>query len=265
MKRIDLNSDLGEGFGAYTIAEDDALLEVVSSANIACGYHAGDPLVMDKTIRRAIECYVAVGAHIGYPDRQGFGRRAMSFTIRELELMTTYQLGALQAIANAAGTHLKHANFHGALGNLSFSDRDVARALVGAIKNFDSELKYIGLPHTAAALEAEKAGLKVVYSFLADRAYTAEGLLVSRSLPGAVIKDSTAVSKRVSKVITEGVVETIEGTLLKMPVDSILIHSDTAGALELAQTIKAAVLQSGSEISQYGECVNPTYKKASYH
>ncbi|MGX9417775.1 LamB/YcsF family protein [Vibrio sp. WJH972] len=252
MKSIDLNSDLGEGFGPYTIAEDDALLEIVSSANIACGYHAGDPMVMDKTIRRAIECGVAVGAHIGYPDMQGFGRRTMNFTIRELELMTTYQLGALQAIAQAAGTELKHANFHGALGNLSFVDRDVARALIKTIKAFDANLKYIGLPHTAAAQEAENAGLEVVFSFLADRAYTSEGLLVPRSEANSVVKDVNAVAERVRRVVSEGVVKTIDGSLLAMPINSILIHSDTVGALQLANTIQAAVLESGSEISQFG-------------
>jgi len=252
MRSIDLNSDLGEGFGAYSIAEDDELLKIVSSANIACGYHAGDPVVMDNTVRNALKNGVAIGAHIGYPDVQGFGRRAMTFSLRELELMTIYQLGALQAICQAAGGRLQHANFHGALGNLSFSNQDVARTLINALKTFDPTLKFIGLAHTAAAQEAENAGLDVVFSFLADRAYNSAGLLVPRHQIGSVVKDKNAVAKRVARVITEGVVETIDGTLLNMPADSILIHSDTAGALQLADTIKSAVLQSGGNIRQYG-------------
>ncbi|MEM5530240.1 5-oxoprolinase subunit PxpA [Gammaproteobacteria bacterium AS21] len=253
MQTIDLNSDLGEGFGAYTIADDDALLKIVSSANIACGYHAGDPMVMDKTVRRALECNVAVGAHIGYPDKQGFGRRGMMFSLRELELMTIYQLGALQAITEAAGGTLQHANFHGALGNLSFIDTDVARTLVKAIKVFDPNLKYIGLPHTAAAQEAERIGLQVVYSFLADRAYTADGLLVPRSQPGSVIKDAAQITERVKCVVSQGIVTTIDGNELKMPVNSILIHSDTTGALALADTIRNAVLCCDSVIKPYGQ------------
>ena len=251
MPSIDLNSDLGEGFGPYRIADDDAILDVVSSANIACGAHAGDPVVMDTTVREAMKRRVLVGAHIGYTDREGFGRRAMALSLKELELLTITQLGALSAIANHAGTSLSHANFHGALGSLSFVDRDVARALIGAIKAFDPKLKFVGLPHTEATKAAEAIGITVVRSFLADRAYTSQGILVSRSQPGSVVKDHRAVAERVRRMLTEGIVEAIDGTIVPMPAESILIHSDTAGAVTLAKSIHEAVLEAGFVVEPF--------------
>ncbi len=251
MSSIDLNSDLGEGFGPYRIADDDAILDIVSSANIACGVHAGDPMIMDKTIREAAKRGVLVGAHIGYPDREGFGRRPMPLSLKELELLTITQLGALSAVASNAGTALSHANFHGALGNLSFVDRDVARTLIGAMKAFDPRLKFVGLPHTEATRAAEEQGIAVVRSFLADRAYTAQGILVSRSQPGSVVKEHRAVAERVRRMLAEGVVEAIDGTLVPMPAESILIHSDTAGAVTLAETIRKAVLEAGFTVKSF--------------
>lgn len=251
MPTIDLNSDLGEGFGPYRIADDDALLDMVSSANIACGCHAGDPVVMDATVRKAMTRAVRVGAHIGYPDREGFGRRAMSLSLKELEMLTISQLGALSAVARHAGTQLSHANFHGALGNLSFVDSDVARTLIGAMKAFDPSLKFVGLPHTEASREAQAQGVALVRSFLADRAYTPQGILVARNQPGAVVKDPKAVAARVQRVLTDGVVEAIDGTLIPMPTESILIHSDTAGAVELAKVIRNAVEAAGFSVSPF--------------
>lgn len=248
-KVIDLNSDLGEGYGAWRMADDGAMLEIVSSANIACGAHAGDPVVMADTLALALAHGVAPGAHIGYPDRQGFGRRLMQLELRELELLTLTQLGALTALAESLGTRLTHANFHGALGNLSFVDRDVARVLIGAVRSFDPELAFVGLPHTAAADEAERQGLRLVRSFLADRAYHPDGTLVSRKVPGSVIHSADEVSTRISRVLTEGTVQAIDGTLVTMPVDSILIHSDTAGAIELAQLIRRTVEQTGFNVA----------------
>ncbi|TKT76242.1 5-oxoprolinase subunit PxpA [Aquamicrobium sp. LC103] len=251
MTTIDLNSDLGEGFGPYRIADDRALLDMVSSANIACGAHAGDPLVMDETVRLATQRGVIVGAHIGYADREGFGRRAINLSLKELELLTLTQLGALSAIARNAGARLTHANFHGALGNLSFVDRDVARTLLGVVKSFDPALKFVGLPHTEAAREAEAQGIELVRSFLADRAYTPEGILVSRQIAGSVIKDLAMVRRRVMRVLQEGVVEAIDGTLVPMQTDSILIHSDTSGAVELAGAIRSAVLDCGYRVAPF--------------
>ena len=173
MNSIDVNSDLGEGFGPYRIAPDADLMPLITSANIACGAHAGDPLIMDETVSLAQTNKVRVGAHIGYPDRENFGRRMMTMTLKELELMTVTQLGALAAIAAHRGAQLTHANFHGALGNLSFADADVARTLIKAMKSFDPSLKFIGLADTEASRIAEEEGIEVVYSFLADRGYSA--------------------------------------------------------------------------------------------
>lgn len=251
MPGVDLNSDLGEGFGPYRIADDEALLEIVSSANIACGGHAGDPMVMDETVRRAAGRGVLVGGHVGYPDRVGFGRRSVAMTLKELELLTISQLGSLYAIARNAGARLSHANFHGALGNLSFVDRDVARTLIAAIKAFDPGLAFIGLPHTEAARQAEDQGLRVVRSFLADRAYTPEGTLVGRHVDGAVVRDCSTLKERVEKVLTLGVVDAIDGTQVPMQIDSILIHSDTSGAVELAQTIRSTVIASGFTVTHF--------------
>lgn len=247
-RNIDLNSDLGEGYGAWRMADDAAMLDIVSSANIACGAHAGDPMVMAETLNLARERGVHAGAHIGYPDLQGFGRRSMKMTLQELERHAIAQLGAIAALAQVGGTRLTHANFHGALGNLSFVDDDVARVLIGAVHAFDPTLAFIGLPHTAAVRAAEKKGMRVVRSFLADRAYTPSGTLVARGTPGAVIHNVDAVSERIRRVLTTGEVLTLDGTVLSMEVDSILIHSDTAGALDLARTIRASVEACGATV-----------------
>ena len=245
MRTIDINSDMGEGFGIYKSAPDSELLQYVTSANIACGFHAGDPQVMLKTIKEAQRNNVRIGAHIGYPDIQGFGRRDIKFSMDELYSMVLYQLGALAGMAKSVGATLTYANFHGALGNLSFQDEEVAKTLISAIKDFDSSLIYIGISNTCAAREAERQNLKVMYSFLADRGYTSEGLLAKRGTPNAVIKDLTQVSDRVKKLLTEGIVETTEGGCISMKIDSVLVHSDTPNALELAKVIKNAVVESG--------------------
>lgn len=248
---IDLNSDLGEGYGAWRMADDPAMLDIVSSANIACGAHAGDPVVMAETLALAAARNVAPGAHVGYPDRAGFGRRPVQMSLRELELHTLTQLGALAALADNAGLCLTHANFHGALGNLSFADADVARVLIRALRSFDRDLAFIGLPHTAAAAEAERQGLRLVRSFLADRAYTPQGLLVARTRPDAVIHDARAIAARVRQVLTRGTVDAIDGTVIPMPAESILIHSDTPGALPLAEIIRDSVTAAGFDIRRF--------------
>lgn len=251
MRYIDLNSDLGEGFGPYRIADDERLLDIVSSANIACGGHAGDPCVMDETVRASGKRGVIMGAHIGYPDREGFGRRAMKMSGRELELMTISQLGSLAAIAEHSGHTLTHANFHGALGNLSFVDEDVAKVLITAVKAFNPSLIFVGLPHTKAFRQAETQGLRVVRSFLADRGYMPGGVLAPRGIEGAVVKDLEAVRNRLRIVLEEGVVEAIDGSTVLMPVDSVLIHSDTPGALELARLIRETVITSGCAVRPF--------------
>lgn len=251
MNTVDLNSDLGEGFGPYTMADDAAILELVTSANVACGFHGGDFMTMHETARLAVKHDVAIGAHVGYPDRQGFGRRHIAYTPKELTMMTLYQLGALSAIAEQAGTRLTHANFHGALGNLSFVDYDVAYAGLRAFKDFDRDLKFVALPYTAAYKAAQDLGLDIVGSFLVDRAYTPEGVLVSRNQPGAVINDAQAIRDRVQRVLQEGKITAIDGSDLKMPIDSILIHSDTPGAIAIAHAVRQAIRDIGWEIRRF--------------
>lgn len=250
-KAIDLNSDLGEGFGAYEVTDDQALLKIVSSANIACGVHAGDPVVMDRTVGEALKNKVAIGAHIGFPDREGFGRRMMRLSLRELELTTITQLGALSAIARHRGARLTHANFHGALGNLAFTDNDVAKTLIAAMKAFDRDLAFIGLPNTAAARQAELQHVKLVKSFLADRGYSEAGIPVARGENGAVIHDRSAIERRISELLETGKIETVNGVQIDIRVDSILIHSDTPNSILLAQIIRKAVERCGFVVSSY--------------
>lgn len=246
--KIDLNSDMAEGFGAYRMADDETLLDIVSSANLACGYHAGDAVIMDRTVRMAHERGVAIGAHIGFPDLMGFGRRPMQVDPAEMEKHALYQLGALEGIARAAGATMTHASFHGSLGNLVAVDQPMADAMIRAVRAFDPGLIVPASPNTAIARAADAAGLRVVHKFLADRAYDAQGLLVSRKLPNAVIKHPEAVRERVKRLLTEGTVLTVTGETLRMRVESILIHSDAAGAVALARTIRAAVEEVGGKV-----------------
>lgn len=251
MRTIDVNSDLGEGFGPYEIAHDDKLFPLVTSANIACGAHAGDPVVMHRAVGFATENKVQIGAHVGYPDRAGFGRRALKMSLKELELEVISQLGALRAIAEHGGHRLTHANFHGALGNLSFTDADVARTLISAMKSFDPTLKFIGLPHTEAAYAAEKAGVEIIRSFLADRGYVEAGKLAPRGTAAAVISNLHVVESRVAETLSSGRLRLLDGREVPCEFDSVLVHSDTLGSVGLAQAIRAGVAKAGFEIAPY--------------
>jgi UPF0271 protein len=247
--RIDINSDLGEGFGPYTIADDAALMGVITSANAACGYHAGDPVIMDRTIRIAREHGVDLGAHVSYPDRMGFGRRQMQMDLHELEMHVLYQLGALDGLARPAGHRITHMNPHGALGNLACADRAVADALVRATASFDPEIAFLVLTGTELETAAREAGLRTFNLFLADRAYTADGQLAPRARPGAVIKDEKAVVARVLRVLADGEVEAIDGETIRVSVQSILVHSDTPGALAMALDIRNAIASAGGTVA----------------
>lgn len=240
--QIDLNADLGEGYGPWRMGEDEALLGLVSSANVACGFHAGDPTIMDRTVRQALARGVDVGAHVGFPDRQGFGRRVMQIEAAELASMVVYQLGALAGIARRAGHAVTHMSFHGALGNMAAADAAVADPLVQAVAAFDPAL--IVLTSASRAIEgaAARHGLRVARTFLADRAYDADGLLISRKLDGAVIHDPADVIARIRRLLTEGTVVTHGGAVIPMPCTSILLHGDTPGALQLGQAVRQAVL-----------------------
>ncbi|OHV79535.1 LamB/YcsF family protein [Ensifer sp. LCM 4579] len=246
--RIDINADLGEGFGPYSIADDEALMPLITSANIACGYHAGDPVIMDRTVRLAQENGVDLGAHVSFPDRMGFGRRVIQMDATEIEKHVLYQLGALDAFARVTGQRIRHVNPHGALGNLASADAKTAEALVTAVRQFDPEIRFLVLPGSALEEAANAAGLSCWRLFLADRAYAKDGQLAPRALPGAVIKDEAAVLARLLKLLRDGVVVTIDGETIDMPVHSILVHSDTPGAAALAHAIRKALDDVGAAI-----------------
>jgi UPF0271 protein len=245
---IDLNADLGEGYGPWRMGEDEALLELVSSANVACGFHAGDPVIMQRTVCMAKARGIDVGAHVGFPDRQGFGRRPMQIDAAEMASFVVYQLGALAGIAHAAGHRMTHMSFHGALGNMAAADAALAEPLVRAVADFDPTL--IISSSTSCAIEgaAARCGLRVATTFLADRAYDDEGLLVPRKLPDSVIKNEAAVLARVRRLLEDGTVVSYSGKPLKMNVRSILLHGDTPGAVALARTIRSEIEAAGRRI-----------------
>ena len=245
---IDLNADLGEGYGPWRIGNDEALLDIVSSANVACGFHAGDPLIMQRTVRAALARGVDIGAHVGFPDRQGFGRRVMHIDVPELAAMVTYQLGALAGIARTEGHRMTHMSFHGALGNMAAADAALAAPLVRAVAAFDPQLTICTSPSRAIEEAAAAAGLPTTITFLADRAIGDDGLLVPRKLPGAVVHDPAAVLQRVRLLLAEGVVVTASGNRLPLRPDCILVHSDTPDALTLGRLVREAVEASGGRV-----------------
>jgi UPF0271 protein len=245
---IDLNADLGEGFGPWRMGEDEALLDVVSSANVACGFHAGDPMIMDRTIRLARERGIDIGGHVGFPDRQGFGRRLMQIDTAELAAMVVYQLGALAGLARAAGWRMTHMSFHGALGNMAAADAALADPLLRAVADFDRSLIVSSSSSKAIEEASARHGLTVATTFLADRAYDDQGLLVPRKLPDSVIKDEEAVLARVRQLLKMGTVTTYSGATIPMRARQILVHGDTPGAVRLARTIRAEIENAGGRI-----------------
>jgi len=254
--KIDLNSDMGEGFGPYRLCDDEALMKVVSSANIACGFHAGDPDTMARMVRLAKASGVGVGAHPGLPDRQGFGRREMPFSADELRQQMLYQLGALTAIAKAERVSVAHISFHAAMGNMVNRDPALADLMMDAIRMADPSLIVFAMPESIIAHAAARAGLKTLLLFLADRAYDAHGKLVARGLPGAVVKEEDALRARVRQFLKTGTVTTIEGGNLAVPARSILVHSDTPGSLELARIVRSEIEATGAMIAPAAEIVS---------
>ena len=242
---IDLNADLGEGFGPWRMGEDEALLDIVSSANVACGFHAGDPVIMDRTVRMARQRGVDVGAHVGFPDLMGFGRRPMQIDTRELVACVLYQLSALEGMARTAGHRMTHMSFHGALGNMAAADAALAEPLVRAVADFDPSLTVSTSASAAIEGAAERFGLRVRTVFLADRACGDDGLLVPRKLPDAVIHDRGAVLARVRQLLQDGTVTSYTGRKIPMRAHSILLHGDTPGAVELARAVRGVVEQAG--------------------
>lgn len=248
MMTVDINCDLGEGFGPYRMGDDAALMKVITSANIACGFHAGDPGIMVRTVQLALESGVDIGAHVGFADLQGFGRRVLHLEPAELQAMTWYQLGALQGIAQAAGRQLQHVTFHGALGNMCFADAQLAATLMAAIKAFDAGLTVIAPPMTEMEKAAQQAGLPVKRVVFADRAYDDRGLLVSRKLPGAVIHDPEAVIERVLRMVQDGAITSQSGKRMPLSIDSVLVHGDTPGAAGLASLVRERLQHAGVQV-----------------
>ena len=245
MDSIDLNCDLGEGYGDWRMGEDAAMLQIVSSVNVACGFHAGDPQIMAATFAAAKAAGVAIGAHPGYPDLQGFGRRHIPYSTAEIERLIAYQLGAAMAVAALAGHRITHVKAHGALANLAADDRGVADAVVRAVKAVDPALTVLAIAGTEIERAANGHGMRAAREIFADRAYTPLGRLVPRKEPGAVIHDPDAAAARVVRMLETGAVIAVDGTKVPVGIDSICVHGDTPGAVALAGAVRAAVTRAG--------------------
>jgi len=244
MSVIDLNSDLGEGYGAWAMGDDAAMLALVTSANVACGFHAGDPAGILRTLEAAAVRGVAIGAHVSYPDRVGFGRRDMDVASAELVADVVYQIGALQALARAAGTRVSYVKPHGALYNRIAVDARQGLDVIAGIKAADPSLTLMALAGSPLVDLARGEGLVVVAEAFADRAYTPAGALVSRREPGAVLHDPGRVAERMLRLAREGVLEAIDGTVVRVEAQSICVHGDSPGAVEIARALRRA-LESG--------------------
>lgn len=246
--QIDLNSDVGESFGAWTMGEDEALMDSITSANIACGMHAGDPGVIRRTIVLARDRGVAVGAHPGFPDLMGFGRREMQMTPREVEDLVLYQVAAIAGMAAAEGVRLRHVKAHGALYNMAARNAPLAAAIARAVASFDRSLILFGLPNSALLNEGRKAGLRVAAEIFADRTYEADGSLTSRRKPGSVIHDPAEVTDRAVQMVRTGTVKAVTGETIHLQADTLCVHGDTPGASELARRIRQALVASGVQV-----------------
>lgn len=253
-RKIALIADLGEAFGAYRIGDDEALLDLLTAANVACGFHAGDPHVMHATVAACAARGVAVGAHPGFRDLVGFGRRTIEMSADEVRDEVLYQLGALSAFARAHGVPITHVTPHGRLGNLCVTDPEYSRGVLDAVAAFDP-----GMPVVVQAGElqrqARERGLPVAVIGLADRAYNPDGTLVSRRLPGAVIHDPDAIVERVARIVEQGTVVATDGTVLEVPCDAVLIHGDTPGAIDLARRVRADLVARGVEPTTIAEAM----------
>jgi UPF0271 protein len=249
---IDLNCDMGESFGAYRLGSDAALMAHITSANIACGYHAGDPLVMDATVRLAVKHGVCIGAHPGHPDLQGFGRRSLDLTPDEAEAMVLYQIGALAGFARAAGAVLVHVKAHGALYNQAAADRRLANAVARAVRRFSPGLILVGLAGSKLIEAGQEAGLRTASEAFPDRAYNPDGTLVSRRLPGAVLEDVDAVVAHALELARDGIRVTAGGEERCIPVDTLCLHGDHPSAAENAARLRTALVEAGIEVRGLG-------------
>jgi 5-oxoprolinase (ATP-hydrolysing) subunit A len=252
MTTIDLNCDLGESFGPWEMGNDAAMIELATSVNIACGYHAGDADIMRKTVELARARGVSIGAHPGYRDLHGFGRRPFpGMKASEIENLVAYQIGALQAIATAAGHKVTHVKAHGALSNVACEDDVTAKAIASAIKSVDSSLVFVVLANSKLVQAGETANLALVHEVFADRAYEDDGSLVSRRKPGAVLHDANAIADRVVRMVQDGAVVSVTGKVIKMRTDTVCIHGDTPGAVDIARDLRRALKNAGIDVAPF--------------
>lgn len=252
MFMVDLNSDIGESFGDYKLGLDEEVAKYISSANIACGWHAGDPMIMSKTVDTAIRENIAIGAHPGFPDLMGFGRREMKITTEEAKCYIKYQLGALWAIAKSKGLSLQHVKVHGAFYNMAANDVELSEAIAEAIYEVDKNLILVGLANSEMIKAGKKIGLKVANEVFADRAYNSDSTLVSRKKEGAVIHNKAIAIDRVIRMVKEGRVTAITGEDILIQADTICVHGDNPQAVSFVEAIKVALKNEGVEVVPMG-------------
>ena len=247
-RRVDLNADMGESFGPWTMGDDGALMEIITSANIACGFHAGDPDVMARTMRDAIAAGVSMGAHPGFADLKGFGRHRLPLPEQEIRNLLIYQIGAAQAMARACGGALRHVKMHGALSNMASEDRGLAEACFGTIHEIAPELTIVGLAGTVMEDAARAIGCRWAGEIFADRAYNPDATLVDRRLPGAMVRDAGIAGERIVAMLRAGAILPEEGAPIPTRIDTICVHGDTPEALALCRSVRAAVEAAGFEV-----------------
>lgn len=250
--RVDLNADVGEWSGSSSADNDALLMPHITSANVACGFHAGGPAAMRATVALALEHGVAVGAHPGFPDLAGFGRRELHVSPRDVEDFVVYQVGALAAIAAAQGVRLQHVKPHGALFSMAARDAALADAVARATATIDRSMILFGLPGSELVASGQRAGLRTACEAFADRAYNPDGTLVPRQEPGAVIDDPDLVPRRVARMVNEAAIDAVDGTLVPLTIDTVCVHGDTPGAAGLAARIRAALQEAGVDVKAVG-------------
>lgn len=248
MLAVDLNCDMGESYGSFKIGNDAEVLKYISSANIACGYHAGDHNVMMDSVKKAKALGVNIGAHPGFLDLHGFGRREMNLGTEEIYNLTIYQIGALEAIAKVCGTEVRHIKPHGALYNMAARDKSVADAIAQGVKDTDARLVLFGLAGSELIRSGEAKGLKVAHEVFADRSYQPDGTLTSRSQAGAMIEDSAVAIKRVLRMVKDGTIEAVDGTVINIKADTICVHGDEPKALQFVMDLRKALLDEGISV-----------------
>lgn len=255
MYKVDLNSDLGESFGCYKIGMDEEVLKHITSANIACGFHAGDPIQMDKTVKLAVENNVQIGAHPGFMDVIGFGRREMKISKDEVKAYVKYQLGALNSFVISNGANIQHVKAHGALYNMAAKDYEISLSIAQAVYEVDKNIILLGLANSSIIDAGKDVGLRVANEVFADRAYNSDGTLVSRSIEGSIIHDPNIAIKRVIKMVKENKVEDINGKDIDIKADSICVHGDNPKAIEFVKSIRAELIKEDINICCISEVI----------